>query len=103
MTRQIAVAAVLGLALSACGVGADEDYATLGQSLEQGAVATSQDPVPPSDRGPTQLAVVVDPSGISTVVVVGSAAPSAPGASNSSSQDPIPPKVQGPRNSNTFR
>ena len=107
MIRQFVVAALLGLALSACGVGADEDLSTLGQAVEQDEVATSQDPVPPPQAPMNvvtgQVAVVVGQGGNPPVIAIGSPAPRAPGDTNSSSQDPIPPKVQGPRTSRQFR
>jgi hypothetical protein len=95
MIRQLLIAAVMGLALSACGVGYDEDPATLGieaQGLDQGAVAT-QDPVPPKTE-PVTLGVIVLPGGIPVAIKASSAtgSPGNPGDQNSSSQDPIPPK-----------
>jgi hypothetical protein len=96
MIRQLLIAAVMGLALSACGVGYDEDLASLGiaaQAVDQATVAT-QDPVPPKTE-PTTIAVVFDLNGNSVVITgvsASSGAPGNPGDQNSSSQDPIPPK-----------
>jgi len=98
MIRHLLIATVMLLALGACGVGADEDPATLGQSvsgLDLGAVAT-QDPVPPKvlPAAPGSYDVVVNLGGIPVVITLpsGSGAPGNPGDQNSSSQDPIPPK-----------
>lgn len=92
MIRQILVALFVVVGLSACGVGADEDYATLVQAIDQTAAVASADQVPQGVLNP--VLVAVDPSGINGVVAVGSTAPTNPGDTNSSSQDPIPPKIQ---------
>ncbi|MGC4117086.1 MAG: hypothetical protein QM765_21495 [Myxococcales bacterium] len=103
MIRQFLIAGVLGLGLSACGVGVEEDLSTAVTSLEeQDTVATSQDPVPPAPE-PTTYEVAIDPVGNLVIVAVGSPAPSAPGDETASSQDPIPPKVQGPRQVRSLR
>jgi len=96
MIRHFVVGALLGLALSACGVGADEDINSLGQALSASSAApaspggtnsSSQDPIPPKIL----------------LAGAGSAAPGSPGSTNSSSQDPIPPKVQPTRLTSNFR
>jgi predicted small secreted protein len=94
MIRQIVIAAVLGMGLAACGVGADEDINTLGQSLEN---ATSQDPVPPKVKT-TMLGT--DQNGNTIVVTVGSPGPASPGETKASSQDPVPPKFQTTKSAN---
>lgn len=103
MIRHFVVAVVLGLALSACGVGADEDLSTLGLAVaDQGSVATSQDPVPPAPD-PTLSVLAADPKGDLVIIAVGSKAPARPGDENASSQDPIPPKIHCPRQMHQFR
>jgi hypothetical protein len=93
MIRQLLIAIVLGLALSGCGVGYDEDPASLGvesQRLELGVNAT-QDPVPPKTE-PATIAVIFDRFGNPVSITASSGTPGNPGDQNSSSQDPIPPK-----------
>ncbi|HEY3445166.1 MAG TPA: hypothetical protein VGK67_02335 [Myxococcales bacterium] len=97
MIRQLVVAIALGLGLSACGVGAGEDLSTVDVRLaDEGAVATSQDPVPPAPEPPS-YEFATDRVGNIVIVAVASPSPPSPGDENASSQDPIPPKVQGPR------
>ena len=91
MIRQLLIAALFGLALSACGVGADEDLNQLGisdQALEQ---ASSPDPVPPKVL---PGAVVGSQAAQAAMNTVGSGMgnPGNPGDQNASTPDPIPPK-----------
>ncbi len=104
MIRQFVVAVVLGLGLSACGVEAGEELVAQNEGLEDsgGAVATSQDPVPPSPD-PVTYEITTDHAGNIVIIAVASPAPSAPGDESASSQDPIPPKIHRPNEARVHR
>ncbi|MBI5548738.1 MAG: hypothetical protein HY901_33060 [Deltaproteobacteria bacterium] len=94
MIRQIVIAVLVALGLSACGVEVDQDLEALSLGLNQSEVASTQDPVPPPQHQPGEVTFALDTAGNLLLVSVVSTAPGGSGDDTSSTQDPIPPKVQ---------
>jgi hypothetical protein len=94
MIRHLLIAVVMGWALAACGVGADEDLNELGLTDQALVQASSPDPVPPKVMPSGSLVNPTTPNGNIAMYTVASApsSPGNPGDQNSSTPDPIPPK-----------